>query len=57
MIIDFLHQNNQLSEDKRRQLAQQIFHEVQRGITNLQWISIKPFQMSLEISQTKQLIY
>jgi hypothetical protein len=31
MIIDFLHQNSQLSEDKRRQLAQQIFHEVQEG--------------------------
>jgi len=31
MIIDFLQQNNQLSEEKRRQLAQQIFHEVQEG--------------------------
>jgi hypothetical protein len=31
MIIDFSHQDNQISEDKRRQLAQQIFHEVQEG--------------------------
>ena len=31
MIIDSLHQNSQLSEDKRRQLAQQIFREVQEG--------------------------